>query len=95
MTERFKKVIEFWYCDAYKSMYSMMSHIDNYIKDETTIDELGTDSLDEVLLVMDLEREYNIEITDEEVARMKLRTMPFKYLCEYVETKERNKYLKQ
>lgn len=95
MTERFKKVIGFWYCDVYKSMYSMMSRIDNYIKDEMTIDELGTDSLDEVLLVMDLEREYNIEITDEEVARMKFRTMPFKYLCEYVETKERNKYLKQ
>ena len=73
----------------------MMSRVDSYIKDETTIDELGADSLDIVLLVMDLEREYNIEITDEEVVRMKFRTMPFKYLCEYVETKERNKYLKQ
>lgn len=73
----------------------MMSRIDSYIKDETTIDELGADSLDVVLLVMDLEREYNIEIMDEEVVRMKFRTIPFKYLCEYVETKERNKYLKQ
>lgn len=76
-------------------MYSTMSRIDSYIKEETTINELGADSLDEVLLVMDLEREYNIDISTEEVTRMKFRTMPFKYLCEYVETKERNKYLKQ
>ena len=94
MTERFKKVIEFWYCDVYKSMHSMMSRIDNYINDEMTIDKLGTDSLDEVLLVMDLEREYNIEIPDEEIERINFRTMPFKYLCEYVETKAQNKYLK-
>ena len=41
------------------------------IASETTFDELGADSLDQVEIVMALEEEFNIEINDEEYEEVK------------------------
>ncbi|MEG2338461.1 MAG: acyl carrier protein [Clostridium sp.] len=44
---------------------------DDITKESTFIDDLGADSIDLVELVMALEEEFEIQIPDEEVARIK------------------------
>lgn len=41
------------------------------ISEVTTFDELGADSLDLVDVIADIESEYEVEISDEEIGRVK------------------------
>lgn len=41
------------------------------IKENSTFDELGADSLDRVEIVMKLEEQFNIEISDTEIEKVK------------------------
>lgn len=55
-----------------KSLISEQLDIDEEkITSETTFEDIEADSLDVVELVMALEEEYNLEIADEEVEKIK------------------------
>jgi acyl carrier protein len=41
------------------------------LKDSTSFEAIGADSLDVIEMIMELERDFNIDITDEETDRMK------------------------
>lgn len=44
----------------------------NYVvKPDTTFEEMGLDSLDLAELIMDIEEEYELEISDEDLAKFK------------------------
>ena len=58
--------------EAVKTLIATQLEIEeDKIKDETTFDELGADSLDLVEVVTDIESEYEIEISDEIFAKIK------------------------
>lgn len=52
------------------------------VKPESTMDELGGDSLDAVELIMAIEEEFELEITDDDGMRMKTVA----HVCEFVNT---------
>lgn len=58
--------------EAVKTLIATQLEIEeDKIKDETTFDELGADSLDLIEVVTDIESEYEIEISDEIFAKIK------------------------
>lgn len=87
MSDRFRRVLELWISEMWKSNFKTISRIDELLVDDNTINNIGADSLDEVSLIMDIEKEYGIQISDEEANDINFRYMPLKELCEYVENK--------
>jgi acyl carrier protein len=87
MSDRFRRVLELWISEMWKSDFKTISRIDEILVDDNTINDIGADSLDEVSLIMDIEKEYGIQISDEEANDINFRYMPLKELCEYVENK--------
>lgn len=87
MSDRFRRVLELWISEMWKSDFKTISRIDEILVDENTINNIGADSLDEVSLIMDIEKEYGIQISDEEANDINFRNMTLKELCEYVENK--------
>lgn len=87
MSDRFRRVLELWISEMWKSDFKTISRIDEILVDDNTINNIGADSLDEVILIMDIEKEYSIQISDEEANDINFRYMPLKELCEYVENK--------
>jgi acyl carrier protein len=87
MSDRFRRVLELWISEMWKSDFKTISRIDELLVDDNTINNIGADSLDEVSLIMDIEKEYGIQISDEEANDINFRYMPLKELCEYVENK--------
>lgn len=87
MSDRFRRVLELWISEMWKSDFKTISRIDEILVDDNTINNIGADSLDEVSLIMDIEKEYGIQISDEEANDINFRYMPLKELCEYVENK--------
>ncbi len=59
---------------------------DEVIEDASFVDDLGADSLDTVELVMELEKEFGIEISDEDASNMTTVGEAIKYIKE--QTKE-------
>ena len=87
MSDRFRRVLELWISEMWKSDFKTISRIDEILVDDNTINNIGADSLDEVSLIMDIEKEYSIQISDEEANDINFSYMPLKELCEYVENK--------
>ena len=87
MPDRFRRVLELWISEMWKSDFKTISRIDEILVDENTINNIGADSLDEVSLIMDIEKEYGIQISDEEANDINFRNMTLKELCEYVESR--------
>ena len=87
MSDRFRRVLELWISEMWKSDFKTISRIDEILVDDNTINNIGADSLDEVSLIMDIEKEYGIQISDEEANDINFRYIPLKELCEYVENK--------
>lgn len=87
MTDRFRRVLELWISEMWKSDFKTISRIDEILVDDNTINNIGADSLDEVSLIIDIEKEYGIQISDEEANDINFRYIPLKELCEYVENK--------
>lgn len=87
MSDRFRRVLELWISEMWKSDFKTISRIDEILVDDNTVNNIGADSLDEVSLIMDIEKEYGIQISDEEANDINFRYMPLKELCEYVENK--------
>lgn len=87
MPDRFRRVLELWISEMWKSDFKTISRIDEILVDDNTINNIGADSLDEVSLIMDIEKEYGIQISDEEAYDINFRYMSLKELCEYVENK--------
>jgi acyl carrier protein len=60
--------------DTFRKMAAIISdvlHVDKErVIKETTLDELGADSLDKLEIVMKLEEEFGIEIDDQEAAKI-------------------------
>ena len=57
---------------------------DSEVKPQASfVDDLGADSLDIVELVMALEEEFNIEISDEDAEKIKTVTDAVKYIQEH------------
>ena len=88
MSDRFRRVLELWISEMWKSDFKTISRIDEILVDDNTINNIGADSLDEVSLIMDIEKEYGIQISDEEANDINFRNMALKELCEYVESKK-------
>ncbi len=88
MSDRFRRVLELWISEMWKSDFKTISRIDEILVDDNTINNIGADSLDEVSLIMDIEKEYGIQISDEEANDINFRNMTLKELCEYVESKK-------
>ena len=87
MSDRFRRVLELWISEMWKSDFKTISRIDEILVDDNTVNNIYADSLDEVSLIMDIEKEYNIQISDEEVNDINFRNMTLKELCEYVESR--------
>ena len=87
MSDRFRRVLELWISKTWKSDFKTISRIDEILVDDNTINNISADSLDEVSLIMDIEKEYNIQISDEEANDINFRYMTLKKLCEYVENR--------
>ena len=87
MSDRFRRVLELWISEMWKSDFKTISRIDEILVDDNTINNIGADSLDEISLIMDIEKEYGIQISDEEANDINFRYIPLKELCEYVENK--------
>ena len=87
MSDRFRRVLELWISEMWKSDFKTISRIDEILVDDNTINNIGADSLDEVSLIMDIEKEYGIQISDEEANDINFRNMTLKELCEYVESR--------
>lgn len=54
--------------DILRSVYKIRNEV---ITLETSLDELGLDSLERVELVIDLEGEFNVKFTDDDILYMK------------------------
>lgn len=54
------------------------------ISNDTTFDELGADSLDLIDVIADIEREYDVEISQAELDRIKTIGDIEKLLCERI-----------
>lgn len=87
MSDRFRRVLELWISEMWKSDFKTISRIDEILVDNNTINNIGADSLDEVSLIMDIEKEYGIQISDEEANDINFRYMTLKDLCNYVESR--------
>lgn len=87
MSDRFRRVLELWISEMWKSDFKTISRIDEILVEDNTIINIGADSLDEVILIMDIEKEYGIQISDEEANDINFRNMTLKELCEYVESR--------
>ena len=87
MSDRFRRVLELWISEMWKSDFKTISRIDEILVDDNTINNIGADSLDEVSLIMDIEKEYGIQISDEEAYDNNFSYIPLKELCEYVESR--------
>ena len=87
MSDRFRRVLELWISEMWKSDFKTISRIDEILVDDNTINNIGADSLDEISLIMDIEKEYGIQISDEETNDINFRYMSLKELCEYVKNK--------
>jgi len=61
------------------------------IKNNSSITELGADSLDTVELTMALEEEFNIEISDQDANRMKTVSDITKYIESRLKLEQQNK----
>ena len=55
------------------------------IKEDTRLSDFGADSLDEVELLMEVEKEFNIYIKDEEANRVITCGDAFELVCQKVE----------
>ena len=55
------------------------------IKEDTRLSDLGADSLDEVELLMEVEKEFNIYIKDEEADKVITCGDAFELVCQKVE----------
>lgn len=53
----------------------MCAKVDDLNRNTTLHDDLGADSLDEVDLIMDLEDEFDVDITDAEMSTISLWTI--------------------
>ena len=97
MTEKFRNVVQAWY-DKVQPYYIGASPIENGITDDLTLYQLDVDSLDETLLIMDLEIAYNITITDSEIFEKwgtnNIIYTKFKDICDWVESKPKGYYKK-
>lgn len=87
MSDRFRRVLELWISEMWKSDFKTISRIDEILVDNNTINNIGADSLEEVSLIMDIEKEYGIQISDEEANDINFRYMSLKDLCNYVESR--------
>jgi acyl carrier protein len=93
MTERFKNIVEKWYDKIY--LYKLSDdQKSKYITDDTTLYMLDVDSLDETELILDLETSYKIVITDMEKWDKGFKYMKFGDMCEWIESKHKEKSLK-
>jgi acyl carrier protein len=54
------------------------------VKDAKFVDDLGADSLDQVELVMALEEEFSLEISDEEAEKIRTVSDAVRYIEEHV-----------
>ena len=59
---------------------------DEVTEDASFVEDLGADSLDTVELVMELEKEFNMEISDEEAANLSTVGEAIKYISEKTQT---------
>ena len=93
MTEKFKNVVEKWYDKIY--LYKLSDEQKSkYITDDTTLYMLDVDSLDETELIIELESAYEIIITDMERWNRGFMYMKFGDMCEWIESKHKEKLLK-
>ena len=60
---------------------------DEVTEDASFVEDLGADSLDTVELVMELEKEFNMEISDEEASNMRTVGESIKYIEEKTQEK--------
>ena len=60
---------------------------DEVTEDASFVEDLGADSLDTVELVMELEKEFNMEISDEEASNMRTVGESIKYIEEKTQGK--------
>lgn len=64
------------------AVIARIAFIDQYdIRSDTTLESLGLDSLDEVELIMDLEKEFSIHIRDEDVETLTTADALYKYIA--------------
>ena len=63
-----------------KEIINEEAGVEGYIGNDSTLDDLGLDSLDVVEITMAVEDEFNIEIPDEDVERMECFGDAVKYL---------------
>lgn len=68
--------------------------VDEYISNDSTLDDLGLDSLDIVEITMTVEEELNIEIPDEDVERMECFGDAVKYLESRLKKTSNNQAIK-
>lgn len=55
------------------------------IKEDTRLSDLGADSIDEVVLLIEVEKEFNIYIKDEEADKVITCGDAFELVCQKVE----------
>ena len=60
---------------------------DEVTEDASFVEDLGADSLDTVELVMELEKEFNMEISDEEASNLRTVGESIKYIEEKTQGK--------
>jgi acyl carrier protein len=90
MTERFKSVVERWY--AYAFHYDIKDVKDfNRVVDDVTLSDLWANSLDEIILLTEIEEEYKINIPLSDMLKIDFTHMRFGDMCDYVESKCKNK----
>lgn len=93
MTEKFRSVVEKWYDKIYLYFIDE-AHKSKYITDDMNLYILGVDSLDEAELIINLESAYEISITDKEKWNKGFTYMKFKDMCDWIESKHKEKSLK-
>lgn len=55
------------------------------VTEETRLSDLGADSLDEIEILMEVEKQFNISIKDEEALKVITFTDAFELVCKKVE----------
>lgn len=55
------------------------------VTEETRLSDLGADSLDEIEILMEVEKQFNISIKDEEALKVITFTDAFELVCQKVE----------
>lgn len=91
MTEKFRNIIKKFIKEEWSTDKKVINNIDFYIKGDSSLDDLGGDSLDFFILMSELEREYKIDIDYDMMTkhhkdgRSYMKT--WDEICEYCEAK--------